>query len=82
MTYFGQPAGSFPAGGEGGELRECGPDLAGPHMTAIITGGRRVQLRYNYRLDPRPRHCLLAALSAAALLAATLMARAAQAPRR
>jgi putative transposase len=56
MTYFGKPAGSFPAGGEGGELRECGPDLAGPHMTAIITGGRRVQLRYNYRLDPQPGH--------------------------
>jgi putative transposase len=30
-------------------------DAAGPHMKGV-TGGRRVQLRYNYRLDPRPRH--------------------------
>jgi putative transposase len=28
---------------------------AGPHAKSIA-GGRRMQLRYNYRLDPRPRH--------------------------
>jgi putative transposase len=31
-------------------------DAAGPHMKGIITRKRRVQPRYNYRLDPRPRH--------------------------
>jgi putative transposase len=31
-------------------------DAAGPHVKGIITGGRRVQLRYNYCLDPWPRH--------------------------
>jgi hypothetical protein len=31
-------------------------DAASPHVKGISTGERRVQLRYNYRLDPRPRH--------------------------
>jgi putative transposase len=33
-----------------------GADAAGPHVEGVITGGRRMLLLYNYRLDPQPRH--------------------------